>query len=160
MVGTAGPKENWPIAVMVRPDGNIEAYFMANWIVNVVVEPRHGRLVEKNIRISEPGFQWLLDAARDYLKDRQLPQPKGEPMTAKAIVTLHPIPPTPRAYPWVGVANTGTIILFTAPNVGTVIGITAATGGAAPSIWNLGTHSVNWAEMVCKEFTGTVTISN
>lgn len=162
MVGTTGPKENWPIAVMEHPDGNIEAYFEANWLVNVVVEPRQGGIVGRNIGIDQPGFLWLLHAARDYLKGRQLPNPtltpqtQGEPMTAKSIVTKNTPPPT-RTYPWVGINEIGVVVWFTSPVFGIVVGRDPEGKTFAP---NLGSTVVAWNVGDFKEFTGTVTISN
>ena len=62
--------------------------------------------------------------------------------------------PSKREYPWIG-DHTGTVVLFSGPSTGMVLGNTDAD-----SSWGLGDFGDNWGEDAFVEFEGTITLSN
>ena len=61
--------------------------------------------------------------------------------------------PESQGYPYLGVFEDGTVILFTAAEEGTVVHV----GDGSDSI---GDHSNDWAEEDVKRFTGKITLEN
>lgn len=62
-----------------------------------------------------------------------------------------------RTYPYLGISVNGegtTIVLFSAPNTGTVVGVSNS------SLNKLGAHSESWAESLFMTFEGEIKLKN
>lgn len=64
----------------------------------------------------------------------------------------------PVEYPYIGVSDLGSIILFSGPGVGTLLkqGHGLSFAGNVP----IGNHSNSWAEAGFKRFNGVISLSN